>query len=257
MSYYDRQHGTDYSDIIVSGFFATREQEGAVLESLTEAKFDVLLQGYSGPSVSAPDYLTEAQKIRLLLEAYSTPPPSTSLSRPTEAQQMQLLFSGQSNLSVRAPHHSVQSFEFKELFRQHSGLNVLPASLRENWFLLAKSKLSVPSYQRLLHLASKPDGWYGSGSVRLSSKSLRNFLKFWALIQADNREPFISITRDGNLYAEWHKSWKRHLDIEFREDGRGFFGLFDGSEVWEGIGELRDLARALRQRRVSPFRWGI
>jgi hypothetical protein len=133
---------------------------------------------------------------------------------------------------------------------------VLPPSLRNNWQGLATSGISEAQYARIKKLAHLPDGWRGENSRPLSSKSLHNFLEFWRSVRSDSREPFLTLTPNGHLYAEWHASWKRHLDAEFSDMKGVYFGLFQGSNVLDGRDNAIDLATMLLARRVNPLKWG-
>ena len=130
-----------------------------------------------------------------------------------------------------------------------------PESLRVNWNSLAISRLSTRLSKRLHQLAEKPDGWRGPGSKRLSPTSLRNFLGFWALISENAVEPFITLAPNGNLYAEWHASWKRHLDLEFAGNDEVFYGLFHGGYESEGKDLTTEVANMMQSRRINPFNW--
>jgi hypothetical protein len=131
----------------------------------------------------------------------------------------------------------------------------LPTSLRVNWNSLAISGLSAGLIERLFRLAEKPDGWRGPGSKRLSPASLRNFLGFWASISENAVEPFITLAPNGNLYAEWHASWKRHLDIEFAGNDEVFYGLFHGAHPSEGKDFTAEVVNMMQSRRINPFNW--
>lgn len=137
-----------------------------------------------------------------------------------------------------------------------SGLvDTLPDSVRDNWNSFNISKLSVGLEQRLRRLASKSDGWRGPGSKKLSSAALRQFLRFWRTIADGSTEPFITLAPNGNLYAEWHVSWKRHLDVEFTGRDKVFFGLIHNNEIIEGTTRTSELINAMYARTKNPFRW--
>jgi hypothetical protein len=120
---------------------------------------------------------------------------------------------------------------------------------------LASSTLTPKTFQKLQTIASKPDGWRGSGSIKLNSISLRSFLKLWKEIDQEAEEPFVTLAPNGHLYAEWHASWRRHLDVEFATDGSVFFGLFHNRDAIEGKTSLEHLIAIMRGRRQNPFQW--
>ncbi len=134
--------------------------------------------------------------------------------------------------------------------------DAVPESIRDNWQRLATSGLSEGLYSRLQKLANKLDGWRGKGSRRLSAGSLHHFLIFWSLVKENAVEPFVTLAPNGHLYAEWHASWKRHLDVEFTDTGDVFYGLFHGNVIHEGREKVSELVIMLQSRHTNPFKWG-
>ena len=128
--------------------------------------------------------------------------------------------------------------------------NAVPDAVANNWVLLAKSKPSRKIYGRILHLAQEAEP---SGRAALRPGSLRTFLEFWDEVRSFAPEPELTLARNGNLVAEWHKRWNRHLDAEFKEDGMVLYGLFTGRIVSEG----RDKADVLAWRLTENGRWPI
>lgn len=131
----------------------------------------------------------------------------------------------------------------------------LPPALEDNWIALALSGLSERAYERIQILARKPEGWRGSSSKPLRSDSLGDFLTFWNIVRPYAKEPEFALTPRGHIQAEWHKSWKRHLELEFVGNGRVFYGLFDKNSVHEGVGGLEELCGILQSRGSKPLRW--
>ena len=128
--------------------------------------------------------------------------------------------------------------------------NAVPDAVEINWVLLAKLKPSRKIYGRILHLAQEAGP---SGRAALRPGSLRTFLTFWDEVRSLAPEPELTLARNGNLVAEWHKRWNCHLDVEFKEDGMVLYGLFTGRIVSEG----RDKADVLAQRLIESGRWPI
>ena len=126
--------------------------------------------------------------------------------------------------------------------------SAVPDAVENNWVLLAKSKLSRKTYGRILGLAQEAAS---PGRAALRPGSLRTFLSFWDTVSVVAPEPEVTLARNGNLVAEWHKRWNRHLDVEFKEDGMVLYGLFTGRIVNEG----RDAADALACRLIENERW--
>jgi len=131
----------------------------------------------------------------------------------------------------------------------------LVGGILDDWLALQNSGLSEHARNRIERLVRKPDGWKGPGSSKLRSESLRHFLKFWGSIKSKAQEPFIALAPNGNLYAEWHTSWKRHLDVEFNDDGLVYFGLFKGREIIEGKTKLNNFISSMGGRSDKPFQW--
>ena len=68
-------------------------------------------------------------------------------------------------------------------------------------------------------------------------------------------EPEIALAPTGRLQAEWYKGDRHHIDVEFAEDRRVFFGLFDGQYLQEGVDSIENLAKVLLTRSSRPLRW--
>ncbi len=126
--------------------------------------------------------------------------------------------------------------------------SAVPDAVENNWVLLAKSKLSRKTYGRILRLAQEAES---PGRAALRPGSLRTFLSFWDTVSVLASEPEVTLARNGNLVAEWHRRWNCHLDVEFKEDGMILYGLFTGRIVNEG----RDAAGSLARRLIESGRW--
>lgn len=126
--------------------------------------------------------------------------------------------------------------------------SAVPYAVANNWVLLAKSKLSRKTYGRILRLAQEAES---PGRAALRPGSLRTFLSFWDTVSVLASEPEVTLARNGNLVAEWHRTWNCHLDVEFKEDGMVLYGLFTGRIVSEG----RDAVDALARRLSENGRW--
>ncbi len=126
--------------------------------------------------------------------------------------------------------------------------SAVPDAVANNWVLLAKSITSGKTYGRILRLAQEAES---PGQAALRPGSLRTFLSFWDTVSVLAPEPEVTIARNGNLVAEWHRRWNRHLDVEFKEDGMVLYGLFIGTIVNEG----RDTADSLARRLIESGRW--
>lgn len=155
---------------------------------------------------------------------------------------------------ARALEHT-SSAETSQITSSHVGTgrkspHAVPKALEDNWVLLARSNFSRKTYSGILRLAQEAES---PGRAVLGPGSLRTFLLFWDMVRSLAPEPEVTLARNGNLVAEWHTSWNRHLDVEFKEDGMVLYGLFAGRIVNEG----RDKASALAQRLIENGRWVV
>ena len=164
----------------------------------------------------------------------------------------QILASGDDEFEISRP--SISEFPPQKKIESPK-TNSLPDSLRDNWNSLGTSCLSDDMYKKISALARKPNHWRGAGSKKLSSQSLSNFLLFWRTIRDKASEPFLTLAPSGNIYAEWHASWRRHLDLEFTPNGKVYFGLFNGGHTVEGKDKLCEVINSMLSRRQNPFRW--
>ncbi len=133
--------------------------------------------------------------------------------------------------------------------------STVPIPIASNWSMLARSGIGVPLRARLVTLAKLDSGWRGSGSRSLQSASLRVFLEFWNLIRGSAVEPQITLTPAGHLQAIWRRNSKRNLDLEFVTSEKIYFGLFDGSNIHEGVDTANELAAMLLTRPSKPLKW--
>jgi len=122
----------------------------------------------------------------------------------------------------------------------------VPQALLENWNRLYRAQLPDRVYARVRQLARYEDGWRGFGSKALTAEALRTFLNFWIQIGSHASAPELALTAGGTLQAEWFKSSRRHLDLEFVNDRRIFFGWFDDGNVNEGVYSLGALVQWLK-----------
>ncbi len=132
---------------------------------------------------------------------------------------------------------------------------VTPTAISVNWSRLSRASLSLVTYTRLFELAARPDGWRGPGSRALDSSSLSSFLGFWTMVSAHASEPQFTLSPNGHLGAEWYKSSRRNLDLEFTDDQKAFFGLFQGAEEIEGIAAVTSIAAMLLAHPARPLDW--
>ncbi|MEQ9329150.1 MAG: hypothetical protein RJQ21_17850 [Rhodospirillales bacterium] len=133
--------------------------------------------------------------------------------------------------------------------------DTLAQSIEENWQRLASSNIDIDLFKRILMFSSMSDGWRGEGSKALSPKSLKTFLEFWRDVNCKAKKPNIALSPRGNVYAEWHKSWKKHLDIEFMGDGSALFGLLDGASIVEGRETVNNIVSLVLNRKEKPLLW--
>src|SRR5262245_5716735 len=123
----------------------------------------------------------------------------------------------------------------------------VPQAVLGNWNRLYRAQLPDRVYARVRQLARYEDGWRGFGSKALTVEALRTFLNFWIQIGSHASAPEIALTARGTLQAEWFKSSRRHLDLEFVNDQKIFFGWFDDGNVNEGVYSLGALVQWLKR----------
>jgi hypothetical protein len=123
----------------------------------------------------------------------------------------------------------------------------LPSAIASNWNDLAKGGLSEGIYQRLLELAILTAGWNGPGSLGMNASSLWSFVKTWKQIRKFCTEPELVLTPSGNIQAEWSKSRRHHLEMDFRASGENsYFALIDGTRaVIDGVASLKEILRII------------
>jgi hypothetical protein len=124
-------------------------------------------------------------------------------------------------------------------------VTAVPQAVLGNWNRLYRAQLPDRVYKRVRQLARYEDGWRGFGSKALTAEALRTFLNFWIQIGSHASAPEIALTARGTLQAEWFKSSHRHLDLEFVNDQKIFFGWFDDENVNEGVYSLGGLVQWL------------
>ena len=167
---------------------------------------------------------------------------ATVTPRETIARQLELA------VLELAPSAETSQIPISHVGRGRELPSAVPDAVEKNWVLLAKSKLSRKTYGRMLRLAQEAAS---PGQAALRPGSLHTFLSFWDKVRVFAPEPEVTLARNGNLVAEWHERWNRHLDVEFKEDGMVLYGLFIGRIVNEG----RDAADALACRLIENERW--
>lgn len=140
----------------------------------------------------------------------------------------------------------------------HQTTQAVSEVLQANWAELAKSGLGNVSFERLQRLGAKTSEWRGPGSRPLQASSLRAALKFWDLVRSAAREPEFMLTPRGTLQAEWHKSYRQFLDVEFKTDGEEVnFGLFDRGRTLEGVVSIEEARNVIvGYRRGIALQWG-
>jgi hypothetical protein len=131
----------------------------------------------------------------------------------------------------------------------------MPSAIVSNWTRLFRANLSGQLYSRIMQIARRQDGWRGQGSKRLSQEALRAWLDFWIQVRDRASEPALALTARGTLQVEWFRNARRHLDLEFVSKQRIFFGLFDGSAVYEGVDKIGSLRPWLVDHHARPLQW--
>jgi hypothetical protein len=133
--------------------------------------------------------------------------------------------------------------------------NVVSHSLRSNWARLQNADLPADIDAKIRQLSQLAEGWRGRGSKPLTADSLRTFLDFWGHLPTARKKPFIALSPSGTIFLEWHRTWKKHLDVECANDGTVVFGLIRGETVIEGKAPASEAVATLNAGAVSPFGW--
>ena len=130
----------------------------------------------------------------------------------------------------------------------------VPQAVLGNWSRLYRAQLPDRVYTRIRQLARYEDGWRGDGSKAITADALKSFLNFWIQIGPDASAPEIALTARGTLQAEWFQSSRRHVDLEFVNDKKIFFGLFHDENINEGVYSLGALVEWLKSQSAGPLR---
>ena len=135
--------------------------------------------------------------------------------------------------------------------------NALPEALGANWSRLAKATLDQDSFQKLVRIANRPDGWRGAGSRSLRPGALRHFLEFWMRVQNGAAFPEFSLLPNGHLQALWSSSDRRRMDLEYTESNRIYFGVLNGRRLHEGVETIDVMATLLLAHPSRPLKWSV
>jgi hypothetical protein len=141
----------------------------------------------------------------------------------------------------------------KALDRDQTGAT--PTAISANYMRLRRANLSEASHATLYRLAERRTNWRGRGSRSLQSASLTGFLVFWTQVCSQATEPEFVLAPNGNLIAEWHKSVRRHLDIEFVDTDTAYFGYFNGKRLLEGVESLQSIIGILNSLGSNALQW--
>jgi hypothetical protein len=133
--------------------------------------------------------------------------------------------------------------------------STVPKAIVANWNRLFSANLPNDVYRRIRLLSRYDNGWRGDGSKALSADALKTFLNFWIQMTGYLANPDLALTARGTLQAEWFRNSRRHLDLEFVDSKKIFFGLFNGENVYEGVDSLEGLSEWLKHHRANPLRW--
>jgi hypothetical protein len=131
--------------------------------------------------------------------------------------------------------------------REASGTQSMPPALEANWHEINAAQFSVSFRARLARLAGLPDGWNAGSGKKLSVASLSLFLSFWTKMPARADEPETTLVPNGHLQAEWYKSTKQFLKIEFCDEEFLIYGLINGKRVHEGRATVKELLGLLSE----------
>ena len=135
---------------------------------------------------------------------------------------------------------------------------VIPDSIRSNWYRLNRSGLPEKAFGDLVSAASSPDRTASGKKRPLSAKSLEGFLLFWEAVCGIAAEPVLSIDPSGHIVAEWFNDPDHSLVITVDEHDRLYFSLFDGGKPVEGFEDtalIGNIVAMFTAREQNPFLW--
>lgn len=89
----------------------------------------------------------------------------------------------------------------------------------------------------------------------VDAKVYGDFLRFLELSQEPRTKPELYLAPNGMLVAEWYKSSRSHLDVEFAGNDECYFGLFAPRKTIEGAGSVSDLTSILSRHSSRPMKW--
>jgi hypothetical protein len=152
--------------------------------------------------------------------------------------------------TIEAPRSSTTGALSSSLFETRSATtDTLPSSIAANWGSIAKARMTQHMYDRLLRIAALR-------SSALTAKSFADFFDFWVRVRAASAEPEFALAPDGTLSAEWFKSQRQRLDVQFA--GRKvIFGLFAHNDILEGAQSLQTVAELLKSHPSKPLQWKV
>jgi hypothetical protein len=136
-----------------------------------------------------------------------------------------------------------------------SATNTLPPSISANWGKIAKARMTHHMYANLLRVAAA-NLVLGSRKSALNATSLADFFDFWARIRVASAEPEFALAPDGTLSAEWFKSQRQRLDVQF-VGRKVIFGLIANNNILEGADNLQTVAALLKSHPSKPLQWKV
>lgn len=142
---------------------------------------------------------------------------------------------------------------------ENESRSAIPNALWANWEGLRRSNLSEEAFETIYAAATDRRTDLPTDPSTVNAVSLENFLDFWDHISVGSAEPEVSVNPKGLIHAEWYADDSNFLIIEFRDDRKLFFSLWDSNLPVEGIQDetrMYELAAMLKVRYVNPFLWG-
>jgi hypothetical protein len=146
------------------------------------------------------------------------------------------------------------SCDFKGHQLQERVTDTVPDVISESWNHFVTNRLSEKAYLKILKLANKNDGWRGTGSLSLNTKSLQAFLRFWNQLIEISEEPDFVLMPNGNLQTEWYKNDNHFIELEFQPNNKIIFGIFDGDTEHEGVASVKEVGNILKERDFKKFK---
>jgi hypothetical protein len=126
----------------------------------------------------------------------------------------------------------------------------LPSAIASNVGKFARAGVTERMYDNLIRIAFAARGRSGE----LTATSVRDFVEFWSYISDVSVEPEFALSPRGALSAEWFRSQRHRLDLQFIGP-KVIFGLIAPNSILEGAESPATVAAILKNHPSRPLSW--